>query len=204
MHRTIHLLLMLTPLLAATAAVAQPLTGGYQQRPHCLAHAVVAPRAVSQRTVYGEVNTPSSLYLYVSKQQYTLFVYERGVLGDKLIAAYPVCVGANKGNKSRKGDHCTPESSDGRPFTICQITDASSWRHNFNDGRGMVLAYGPWFLRLEGNYVGNSIGIHGSGVNESSVPGRGSEGCIRLRDKDIEHLKSQYAFVGMEVYIDED
>ncbi len=196
--------LLLALLLLAAAAVAQPRAGGYQQRPVSPTHAVVAPQGVSHRAVYSEVTEPSALYLYVSKQQYTLYVYERGALGDKLIAAYPICVGANIGNKSAKGDHRTPESSDGHPFTICQIADASNWRHDFNDGRGMVLAYGPWFLRLEGNYLGTSIGIHGSGVNEESVPGRGSEGCIRLLDRDISHLTSQYAFIGMEVYIDED
>ena len=45
------------------------------------------------------------------------------------------------------------------------------------------------------------IGIHGSTNNESSVPGRGSEGCIRLRDNDLDELKANYAFVGMKVII---
>jgi lipoprotein-anchoring transpeptidase ErfK/SrfK len=45
------------------------------------------------------------------------------------------------------------------------------------------------------------IGIHGSTNNESSVPGRGSEGCIRLRDDDLIQLKEKYAFVGMRVVI---
>ncbi|MBQ1582906.1 MAG: L,D-transpeptidase [Prevotella sp.] len=46
-----------------------------------------------------------------------------------------------------------------------------------------------------------AIGIHGSTNNESSVPGRGSEGCIRLRDDDLIQLKENYAFVGMKVVI---
>ena len=45
------------------------------------------------------------------------------------------------------------------------------------------------------------IGIHGSTNNENSVPGRGSEGCIRLRNKDLDELKAKYAFVGMRVVI---
>ncbi|MBR6431269.1 MAG: L,D-transpeptidase, partial [Muribaculaceae bacterium] len=47
----------------------------------------------------------------------------------------------------------------------------------------------------------SGIGIHGSTNNESSVPGRASEGCIRLRDADIITLKENYAYVGMPVYI---
>ena len=47
----------------------------------------------------------------------------------------------------------------------------------------------------------SGIGIHGSTNNESSVPGRGSEGCIRLRNDDLNELKSKYAFVGMRVVI---
>ena len=37
----------------------------------------------------------------------------------------------------------------------------------------------------------SGIGIHGSTNNESSVPGRGSEGCIRLRDDDLIQLKEK-------------
>jgi lipoprotein-anchoring transpeptidase ErfK/SrfK len=45
------------------------------------------------------------------------------------------------------------------------------------------------------------IGIHGSTNNESSVPGRGSEGCIRLLNNDLDTLKANYAFVGMKVVV---
>lgn len=93
----------------------------------------------------------------------------------------------------------TPESEPGEPFTIQQIQDASTWTHDFNDGRGPILAYGNWFMRLKTPFSG--IGIHGSTGNEKSVPGRASEGCIRLRDTDIITLKEKYAHVGMKVII---
>ena len=71
---------------------------------------------------------------------------------------------------------------------------------HFGDGRGSILAYGHWFLRLD--TPGHSgIGIHGSTNNEDTVPGRASEGCIRLLDKDIIQLKEKYARVGMPVII---
>ena len=94
----------------------------------------------------------------------------------------------------------TPESSFEKPFTITQITDASKWTHDFGDGRGEILSYGNWFMRLATPGF-SGIGIHGSTNNESSVPGRGSEGCIRLRNDDLDQLKEKYAYVGMKVVI---
>ena len=160
--------------------------------------------SVIDRTVYDQAFCRDSLYIDISKPNRTLFVFERRCTGISLIAAYPVCLGANSGNKTREGDCRTPESVDGIPFSICQIVNASNWHHNFRDGRGSIPAYGDWFMRLDGNYPGNSIGIHGSTGNRYSVPGRGSEGCIRLRDEDIIHLKENYAFIGMKVYIEKD
>ena len=80
------------------------------------------------------------------------------------------------------------------------IQDASTWKHDFKDGRGNILSYGHWFLRLA-TPPHKSIGIHGSTNNENSVPGRASEGCIRLRDNDIITLKEHFAYVGMRVTV---
>lgn len=139
-------------------------------------------------------------FIVISKMNETLSVYAK-VDGDTvLVARYPVCLSLNKGNKQKVGDMKTPESTMEKPFTISQIQDASGWHHDFGDGRGSIKAYGNWFLRLA--TPGHSgIGIHGSTNNESSVPGRASEGCIRLRDKDIIHLKTNYAYKGMPVVI---
>lgn len=143
---------------------------------------------------------PSTSFIVVSKRDLTLTVYARGGNDTIALASYPVCMGKNKGNKQSKGDMRTPESPEGQPFTISKIQDASTWVHDFGDGRGSILAYGNWFLRL--NTPGHSgIGIHGSTGNENTVPGRASEGCIRLLDKDIINLKENYARVGMSVII---
>jgi hypothetical protein len=45
------------------------------------------------------------------------------------------------------------------------------------------------------------VGIHGSTNNEASVPGRDSEGCIRLRDADLNVLHDRYAQTGQAVII---
>lgn len=139
-------------------------------------------------------------FIVISKKDLNLRVYGKQGKDTVLLAQFPACLSKNKGNKERKGDMKTPESPKGKPFKITAIQDASTWTHDFKDGRGSIKAYGHWFLRLE--TPGHSgIGIHGSTNNESSVPGRASEGCIRLRDTDIITLKQKYAYVGMPVYI---
>ena len=138
-------------------------------------------------------------FIVISKKDLKLNVYA-DIDGDTLLlATFPVCLSLNKGQKIKSGDMKTPESEPGKPFKIKQIQDASTWEHDFGDGRGKIKAYGNWFLRLETPF--NGIGIHGSTNNEPTVPGRASEGCIRLKDKDIIILKENYAYVGMPVII---
>ena len=151
-------------------------------------------------TYYSDVVNKKNCFILIAKPEYRLYVCEV-VSGDTLKRVhYPVCVGRNKGQKQKKGDMKTPECTAANPFSITEIVDASKWYHDFGDGRGSILAYGNWFMRLKTpGHTG--IGIHGSTNNESSVPGRGSEGCIRLRNKDLDELKAKYAFVGMRVVI---
>ena len=132
-------------------------------------------------TFYSEVVNKKNCFIVISKPEYRLYVCEV-VNGDT------------------PGDMKTPECTVAKPFSITEIVDASKWTHDFGDGRGDILAYGDWFMRLKTpGHTG--IGIHGSTNNESSVPGRGSEGCIRLRNDDLNELKAKYAFVGMRVVI---
>lgn len=138
-------------------------------------------------------------FIVISKKDLKLNVYADVNRDTVLLASFPACLSLNKGQKAKSGDMKTPESEPGKPFYIKQIQDASYWEHDFGDGRGKIKAYGNWFLRLETPF--NGIGIHGSTNNESTVPGRASEGCIRLKDKDIIILKENYAYVGMPVII---
>lgn len=139
-------------------------------------------------------------FIVISKKEQRLYVYGKTAGDTVLLAKFPVCLSKNKGQKQRRGDMKTPSSPAGKPFSISMIQDASTWKHDFGDGRGSIKAYGNWFLRLV--TPGHSgIGIHGSTNNETSVPGRASEGCIRLRDKDIITLKEKFAYVGMPVII---
>lgn len=148
----------------------------------------------------GAASKKNTTFIVVSKADLTLKVYDAAGADTILLHSYPVCLGKNTGQKMRKGDKRTPESPADKPFTIVSIENAKAWTHDFGDGRGAIRAYGNWFLRLR--TPGHSgIGIHGSTNNEQSVPGRQSEGCIRLLDADIIHLKENYARVGMPVII---
>ena len=153
-----------------------------------------------QPLVFGEMVNRDNCFIVIDKPALHLSVYENQNGDMVLIARYPVCVGKNYGQKEKPGDMKTPECTFDNPFSITEIKPASDWTHDFGDGRGAILSYGNWFMRLKTpGHTG--IGIHGSTNNESSVPGRGSEGCIRLRDNELDELKANYAFVGMKVII---
>lgn len=157
------------------------------------------PAEPQRKALYkGDYNNENT-FIVISKKDLLLTVYAP-VAGDTVpVANFPVCLSKNKGQKQESGDMKTPESEPGKPFKIIKIQEASTWCHDFGDGRGEILAYGAWFLRLETPF--NGIGIHGSTNNEKSVPGRASEGCIRLRDADIITLKEKYARIDMPVII---
>ena len=109
--------------------------------------------------------------------------------------SYGISCGKNYGQKQKIGDMKTPEGM----FHISEIEEASTWGHDFKDGRGKIEgAYGPWFLRLE--IPGHKgIGIHGTHKPES-IGTRDTEGCIRLRNEDIADLKSKVN-IGMVVIV---
>ncbi|WP_293833840.1 L,D-transpeptidase [uncultured Phascolarctobacterium sp.] len=118
----------------------------------------------------------------------------------KIVASYPCALGKNSGQKEKEGDMKTPYGT----FPIDEIIDASSWTHDFKDGKGEIAgAYGPWFISLDttglskGQWGG--IGIHGT-HDPNSIGKRVSEGCIRLTNEDIQKLKD-FAKVGMKVVI---
>ena len=148
---------------------------------------------------YSVMQEQANCFIVISKMEQKLYVCEALEDDTVRLVEYPVCMGKNLGPKERKGDMKTPESTWDKPFEITEIVNASNWTHDFGDGRGAILAYGHWFMRLKTGFSG--IGIHGSTNNENSVPGRASEGCIRLNDNDLDVLKEQYAFKGMKVVI---
>lgn len=156
--------------------------------------------AVAETALYADMQQRENCFIVISKQELKLYVCEVVDNDTVRVAEFPVCLSKNLGQKERKGDMKTPESTWEQPFSITQIQDASGWVHDFGDGRGSILAYGNWFLRLKTPGF-SGIGIHGSTNNEGSVPGRASEGCIRLHNDDLDILKERYAFKDMKVFV---
>lgn len=134
------------------------------------------------------------MHIVVDKETCYLFLREEG----KSIMEVPVCVGKGIGQKQRLGDHKTPEGV----YKVKSIENSSSWPHDFRDGKGKILgAYGPWFFRLN-TPQSTHIGIHGTNLPET-MGMRDSDGCVRLRNEDLEQLK-EYVKVGMPVVINPD
>ena len=152
-----------------------------------------------------------------------LICYEKG--SENPIRSFPIAVAKNTGDKQRPGDNKTPTSwgnivaipaeykgadvgvkSSEVPFRVEEICDASTWAHDFNDGKGVIEgAYGPWFISLDTGWDG--IGIHGT-HDPNSIGTNASEGCIRLLNKDIIELKeiisTDNGGIGTRVIITED
>ena len=130
--------------------------------------------------------------IVVSKSDFTLTVLSEK--GETLYTCN-IAYGKNPGNKTTIGDCKTPEGT----FSIKMIYDATSWKHDFGDGKGMILgAYGPYFIRL--NVPGfTSIGIHGTCFPES-IGTMATEGCVRCTNEDITNIV-KYVSVGSEVVI---
>lgn len=159
----------------------------------------------------------------IHKQSYRLDVYQQGV--EEAVCSYPIAVAKNPGDKQYTGDNRTPTSwgsaaaipsyytdaavgvpSAQVPFRIEEVCPAHYWTHDFGDGKGVIEgAYGPWFLSLDTGWIG--IGIHGT-HDPTSIGTMASEGCIRLRNADIQSLKelvcSDNGGIGTGVIITED
>ena len=195
---------ILIPIVAVAALLPTFMSCGSKDNKDTSAANSDSTKVAAEQPAYKDIYTGSydkaKTFIVISKKDLKLTVYAP-VDGDTVpVAQFPVCLSRNKGQKEKAGDMKTPESEPGAPFVIEKIQPAGDWTHDFGDGRGAILAYGQWFLRL--TTPGHSgIGIHGSTGNENTVPGRDSEGCIRLRDADIITLKEQYARVGMPVII---
>ena len=138
-------------------------------------------------------NPQDAHHIVISKESLTLNLYDSQ---GGLIYSFPVAVGKNYGNKKEKGDFKTPEGE----FTIKQIQDASTWGHDFKDGKGRIEgAYGNWFIHLD-TPPHTGIGIHGT-HDPNSIGTRATEGCIHLNNDDLNKLHPLVK-LGMKVTIE--
>lgn len=150
------------------------------------------PVSVVKDTKY-EDNT-----IFIKKSEYRLVMVKDG----QVVLDTKCAIGKNPGQKTKRGDLKTPVGT----FYVDEIIDSSYWTHDFGDGKGEIEgAYGPWFISLDtmplskGEWDG--IGIHGTHDN-SSLGTNASEGCIRIKNEDVEKLKG-FVSVGTKVVIEE-
>ena len=127
-----------------------------------------------RRTQKGE-DRPDTVVL-IDKKDYRLTVVQNGTA----VKEYNIAVGKNTGDKERRGDMRTPEGE----FKVQQFQDASSWKHDFGDGRGNIKgAYGPLFIRLR-TPPWSGIGIHGT-HDPLSIGSNVTEGCVRMKNEEL-------------------
>ncbi len=137
-----------------------------------------APGAAGKTVAFQPPKTGA--WIRVLKSRHLLQLYE----GRTRIAEFGAAVGSNPGQKQKIGDRRTPEGV----FSVAQIQDARAWTHDFRDGKGAIAgAYGPWFIRLKTGW--NGIGIHGT-HDPSSIGKNVTEGCIRLRNENLEKVRN--------------
>ncbi|MDR1885343.1 MAG: L,D-transpeptidase [Synergistaceae bacterium] len=139
--------------------------------------AQVSPKdeGTGKRTPKSRRAEPGTVVM-IDKKIYKLSVVRDG----RTVREYNVAVGKNEGDKERTGDMRTPEGE----FKVQQFHDASSWKHDFKDGKGNINgAYGPLFIRLK-TPPWSGIGIHGT-HDPKSIGNNVTEGCVRMRNEEL-------------------
>jgi len=139
------------------------------------------------RTGYNQFAVSNITYIEIDKSTCTLTGYADETKREVLAGPWPCTIGRNPdgGDKQAVGDCRTPEG----PHLIVSVEDSADWRSD--DGS---LAYGPWFLRLQGltecNRGWTGIGIHGHAQGaEGQLGAKGSYGCIRIGNELLPRLK---------------
>lgn len=146
-----------------------------------------------------ETPGPHDYSVLIAKGEHKLYLLDKG----QKVAVWGCAIGkGGAGQKIKNGDNMTPHGN----FFIEEIIDASTWSHDFKDGKGVIeRAYGPWFLSLDTNNVSHGkwdgIGIHGT-HDPNSIGTNASEGCIRLNNANLLKLR-KYVKVGTKVVVEE-
>ena len=139
------------------------------------------PANEQSKQITDEPKKSSQYTILIDKSDFSLTLKK----DDKVEKIYSVAIGKNSGQKQQPGDLRTPSGE----FTVDEIIDSSSWKHDFKDGKGEIEgAYGPWFISLETGWDG--IGIHGT-HDPASIRTMVSEGCIRMNNTDVEEVKAK-------------
>ena len=126
--------------------------------------------------------------IVVDKRALTLTWY----LDGKWIKQYPCCVGPE--NKTPAGVYIVDSKLDNPPWT----NPADGHTYEYGHPKNIL---GTRWMAIKGDNDASGLGIHGTGLPES-IPGRTSNGCVRLLNKDVEELYG-FALIGTQVTIRE-
>jgi lipoprotein-anchoring transpeptidase ErfK/SrfK len=177
----------------------------YQQGKNRITETVIIPATSSINTripINADTLNKDSVMVVINKSKYNLEVFYR----RRMIRYYKAVFGPKPlENKRMEGDRCTPEGW----FTIQSKSPVSKY------DKFMLLNYPndssiAAFNRLKANGmipktagIGGSVGIHGiwKGGDDLIEQCVGwTDGCIAIKNKDIEELYS-FVGVGTKVYI---
>jgi len=152
----------------------------------------IVGKKASDEITPEEPDVKDGLFIVVAKNEMTLTVYD---FHSHPIKTFPVCCGAELGDKQTVVDLRTPEGV----FKVKSVEVSKFWRERFEDGTvSRPGAYGPYFIRLEYPPY-HHIGIHGTYTPES-IGHRASHGCVRLRNEDVCELR-KFVYKDMPVVI---
>lgn len=131
-----------------------------------------------------------SITIKVMKSKYRMQVYHKG----KILTAYKCVFGPTPlKQKQQEGDRCTPEGT----FTILDIKKHDKWdifmlldypneESQMNFERAKMNSEIPSTAR-----IGGAVGIHGiwtNGDNVIDLKHNWTDGCVALKNKDVEEL----------------
>ena len=131
------------------------LTETQKQMPQKAPEPAISPEKAKEadRKESISLDASKSYHIIVEKKAHRLSL----LLGDTVVRSYGCAIGkGGLGQKQRRGDNMTPVGT----FTVDEIDDASSWTHDFGDGRGEIAgAYGPWFISSIQRPLAEALGM---------------------------------------------
>ncbi len=129
----------------------------------------------------GNGNVTSQYAILADKSARTITVWKSGNAGVDFVAAYPMDIGKNSGDKVASGDHKTPEGL----YFVQDKLDGPGLDFNEYGKRAFPLDYPNYFDKIVGK-TGSGIWLHAIPETKSLL--RGSRGCVVVRNEIIEKL----------------
>lgn len=150
---------------------------------------IVMPSSLNRPFKLDTINK-EAISIKVVKSKFRIYVYH----GTNLLTSYKCVFGPNcTKQKLMEGDRCTPEGT----FTITQAREHEKWEKfmlfdypNEESRRLHEQAKNTGYIP-KGAQIGGQVGIHGiwkNGDNVIDLKHNWTDGCVSLKNKDVEEL----------------